>query len=321
MAGQLVGHSPTMRDCNVVIVGDPADVHVEAIQALLPAESTLVVDAQSLSESAYYLDEESFCIEVNGSWQRVNASTRTRGWMRRLSTPTWNHGVTVGSLEAAGVTAWLSILGALGRSSLVTWLSGLDNTLIAENKLYQLEVARRIGVRVPGTISTNTLARVEERFPNERIVKPLGPGNFVTDGQARVMYTQLIRNSDLEALRTSPPLIFQEHLAALAHLRVVVVKSSVWACELNATGLPVDWRMDDQAHDAFSEIVVPASIALGAVAINRALKLGYSSQDWIKTNEGYSLVDVNPGGQWLFLPRSVSERVSASIADWLVTHA
>lgn len=54
------------------------------------------------------------------------------------------------------------------------------------------------------------------------------------------------------------------------------------------------------------------------VTISRRLGLGYSSQDWILTPDYEEvLLDVNPAGQWLFLPESIGSEVSRAIATWL----
>jgi hypothetical protein len=50
--------------------------------------------------------------------------------------------------------------------------------------------------------------------------------------------------------------------------------------------------------------------------LSAALGVGYSSQDWIEDVDGaHYFLDLNPGGQWLFLP--FADEVTAAIADWL----
>ena len=46
------------------------------------------------------------------------------------------------------------------------------------------------------------------------------------------------------------------------------------------------------------------------------MNLGYSSQDWIESDD-MVFVDLNPAGQWLFLPSAVADAVSATIASHL----
>ena len=48
-----------------------------------------------------------------------------------------------------------------------------------------------------------------------------------------------------------------------------------------------------------------------------ALKVGYSSQDWVVGEGQPYFLDLNPGGQWLFLPDPTSADVTEAIAAWL----
>lgn len=114
-------------------------------------------------------------------------------------------------------------------------------------------------------------------------------------------------------------MLAQERIYARRHFRVVTVADRVWACELEAEGLPVDWRSVESSHGAFLSVSRPDERLLdGARSMSRALGLGYSSQDWVMSGPGkYVMLDVNPGGQWLFLPSEVSELVTQAVAGWL----
>ena len=97
------------------------------------------------------------------------------------------------------------------------------------------------------------------------------------------------------------------------------MQGRAWTCELQADGRPLDWRQDADAHTAWtvSDDRPVAQLALGVAA---GLQLGYSCQDWIVDRCGTAwLVDVNPAGQWLFLPEPVAAAVSGAIAEWLAS--
>jgi hypothetical protein len=55
-------------------------------------------------------------------------------------------------------------------------------------------------------------------------------------------------------------------------------------------------------------------VALGLAV---SLGLGFSSQDWVETADGYWFLDLNPSGQWLFLPELVAHPVTSAVAAWL----
>lgn len=306
-----------MRVARSIIVGSRDDVHVANVLEYCDSQSTLVVDGESLSHSTFAWSDAGLTLEFSSERWMFPASAVARGWVRRLAPETWQQGVIAGSPEAAEHAAWLSLLAALGRSPLVAWLTKLDDNLIAENKIHQLAVAARAGVRTPRTVVSNDSRAVAAAVPGERVVKTLGPGHYFQGDTARVVFTQGIDDADLVRLDGGLPLVFQERLDAIAHLRIVVVQNRVWAFELNASALPLDWRADPAAHHSFVAISTPREAEDGARRVAHALHLGYASQDWIVTSGGPILIDVNPGGQWLFLPEPESAEVTQEIARWL----
>jgi len=242
---------------------------------------------------------------------------QTRGWVRRLAPERWQYGVVAGSREASEQGSWLSLLAAIGRSRFISWLTTIDQSLIAENKHYQLAVASGIGVAVPRAVVSNRTLDVLDFLPHERIVKTLGPGHYVEGGESRVIFTQAIDDATTALLEGDIPMIYQEELRALQHLRVVVVGVEVWVCALDAADLPLDWRSEPVAHESFATVPTSDHIRGNALSVCKALGIGYSSQDWVVTAAGPVLVDVNPGGQWLFLPEPAQTEISIAIAKWL----
>lgn len=118
----------------------------------------------------------------------------------------------------------------------------------------------------------------------------------------------------------SAPFIIQERIPAAKHLRVVTVGDRSWAAMLDVDSTaPADWRRRSLNHSAFAEALDGSSIATtGALTIASDLGLGYSSQDWVQTPDGeVLLLDVNPSGQWLFLPEQMGISVADALADLL----
>jgi hypothetical protein len=224
-------------------------------------------------------------------------------------------------LEAVEAQAALHLLAAAGDSQCGTqWLSDYWATMRAENKLVQYEVAQGLGLRVPTTrvaACPGELTVLGKSF----VVKPLGLGAYVDKGQAVAVHARLVAGDD-EALDglAKAPFIAQARVDATRHLRIPTVRDSAWPCLLDAEGLPLDWRIDDNAHTSWVSTNEYDRVGADATRLACALGLGYSCQDWIVDQQGHAwLVDVNPGGQWLFLPPEVSGPVTTSIADWLVT--
>lgn len=68
----------------------------------------------------------------------------------------------------------------------------------------------------------------------------------------------------------------------------------------------------------FRENPAPEGVHKLALQAARVCRVGYSSQDWMADHDGHWwFLDLNPAGQWLFLPAQVADRVTQGLADWL----
>jgi hypothetical protein len=306
-----------MRPASAIVVGDPSDPHVAAVLARLSGD-VLVVDAASLSQGVYRLEAGRFCFTRPGSALTIDENAPIRGWLRRLAPPDWQRGITLESRQAAVKTSWLSLLTGVIRTCGVSWLTGVDALIVSESKLLQHDAARRVGVCTPKSIITNDRQVAADYLPDELVLKPLGPGHFFDGEEPFVVFATAIRNDapELDAL-AGAPFITQERIVARAHLRIVTVEDRVWAARLDATDRPLDWRRQDAAHRSFHATLAPATVRDGGLRVATALDLGYSSQDWLETDSEPVLLDVNPAGQWLFLPPEVADPVTDAIAAWL----
>ncbi|MFG1966096.1 RimK family alpha-L-glutamate ligase [Nonomuraea sp. NPDC049028] len=302
-----------------LIVGDRGDPHVTAVLThLAPGCQSWVVNAATLAENSYILQDA--CLSVRGPQGQfmLSPQTGTRGWIRRLAPAAWQRGMVVESLEAAEKTAWLSLLTAVLRTCGVEWLTGIDALVTAENKLVQHATAVRLGVPTPATMVTNDLSAVREAIGPDIVLKPLGPGHFFDQNQPYTIFTTSMHTDDARlAALAETPFIAQTRICARLHLRVVTVGEEIWGAALDAANQPLDWRATPIAHRSFTAAVLPTEVAHGALAVANALGLGYSSQDWALADEGAYLLDVNPAGQWLFLPQPIAVPVTAALAAWL----
>lgn len=302
---------------DILIIGDRTDPHVEDVIRHLDPQRVAVTDAANVADTNYLLTDEH--LELTD--QKTFRSGAARGWVRRLAPPDWGHGQTTGSRQAAAQAATISLIAGMTRVKGIAWLTQIDPLLIAESKLVQIQVANTMGIRTPRTLVTGSNAHAQQDLGRRVVIKPLGPGHFTTtEGTGAVAYATAVDLQDPDFADLGPtPFLIQEQIPAQTHLRVVTVNDRCWVAELDADGRPMDWRAQEAAHQSFTASQADReTVEVAATALALKLGLGYSSQDWIVTPDGSEvLLDVNPAGQWLFLPDAIGTKVSRAIATWL----
>jgi hypothetical protein len=303
-----------------VVIGSRADEHVAAVTAALEPDTWELLDAASLPGRRYLLRNGELYLERRNERDLVRLGIGCQGWLRRFAPPDWQQGVVLDSRDAAIKTAWLTLLAGFVRTGGVAWLTTLDQLNRAEGKLAQYAAATQLGIPAPETLVASEVALLHERLGDRFVLKPLGPGHFIgADDQGRVVFATRTdpMQPQLEHL-SGAPFLAQQLVNVRLHLRVVTVRRHVWACSLDAGEVPFDWRRKPTAQRSFRPVEPPAEVRADALRMADHFDLGYSSQDWVVDQAGKAwFLDLNPSGQWLFLPEPVCSAVTRGIARWL----
>lgn len=303
-----------------MVVGAPDDPHVAVVTRRLPAAGTVVVDAESLPNVPLDLSPDRTVLrDLAGGDAVLGAEGSCRGWIRRYAPAGWGEGAPLGGHRAAVMAARMGLLGAILREPAVAWHTTPDRIASAENKIVQYRAATTLGLRVPPTAVGPSAAALADRVGEPFVLKPIGPGNYTDqDGTQRAVFVRPVKAAGLAGVDLlEAPFLAQTLVCASSPLRIVTMNESAWAAQINARGLPVDWRAARNAHRGFDAIEAPDAEA-GAVAVAGMLDVGFSSQDWIADEQGRLwFLDLNPGGQWQFLPASVSESGADALAQWV----
>ncbi|MFB7852344.1 RimK family alpha-L-glutamate ligase [Streptomyces sp. NPDC056053] len=312
--------SPDCDPVRAFLIGDAEDPHVSTVLARLPKQGTVVIDAATLPSTIYRLSpREGTFIDLAGEQVRLSPEVTARGWIRRLAPAGWDAGTVLGSRAAARLAARMTVLAALLRDARILWMCGVDTLFAAENKIVQYRAAQMAGLRVPETFVCADPEYLAAELGEAFVIKPLGPGNFtLDDGPDQVVHTRAVTAQDLaEVDLLGAPFLAQKLLIARTHLRIVTVDGHAWTAELDARGLPLDWRQAARAHRSFVPSSRWDSVERDAVRLAEHLQTSFTCQDWIVDDAGPAFVDLNPGGQWLFLPDSMTSQIADSLANWL----
>lgn len=311
---EAVSHPP------VVILGDLGDPHVQSVVTHIPDERALVVfDAASLKRLHFCVSNEETAVETVNNRGLARLDTWHRGWVRRPVPSQWALGSVLGSKRSAVNSSWQSLVTALMRNPRCEWLSKFETLIAAENKIAQLWAATRLQEETPRTVVSNSV--VKAGAAGERtIAKPLGAEQFwESSSDGRHVFASEVDLNDprVSNVLGGAPFLVQNRLSARRHLRIVTVCDNVWVFELVASGLPLDWRESVMAHCSWRRTTSTPGIEERALRMCEELGVRYSSQDWIETADGIYFIDLNPGGQWLFLPAACALQISAALAAWL----
>jgi glutathione synthase/RimK-type ligase-like ATP-grasp enzyme len=279
------------------------------------------MDLETTTRYGLTIGRDGGAIRVGDVW--VDLSQDRAGWLRRVHRADWGLGVQTGTLRALELGTWHATYSWMLEASRVRWVTEPTQLRRSESKLHQWQIATARAIPYPRTIVTSSHEQVVSTFGrSEVIVKPVGTGQYSENGELKTVYAEPMLSTDdrLGALE-SAPFIVQERLIPTRHLRVVTVGDRTWVAALTVEpGAPADWRRQLVNHSAFSVYKdVSSTVTSSAVAIAKDLQLGYSSQDWVETGDGETfLLDVNPAGQWLFLPEAIGTAIASAIADSLL---
>jgi glutathione synthase/RimK-type ligase-like ATP-grasp enzyme len=200
----------------------------------------------------------------------------------------------------------------------VRWVNHPVRDRAAGHKPGQLALAIRLGLDVPRTLVTSDPAAAR------RFLAEVAPGRVVCKALSSSAEAWLeTRVVDRAARRLLPllrhaPAILQEEVAGV-DLRVTAVGSRLFTAEIDARGTryPGDFRLDPE-RAALRRARLPREVAAALRAMMRALGLSYAAFDLRRTPQGeHRFLEVNPGGQWLFVERRSGLPIAEALAALL----
>lgn len=228
---------------------------------------------------------------------------------------------------AAEDVAWTRAEAAAGFSGVLAsldclWVNHPADNQRAGSKPVALVVARRCGLPVPKTLITNNPARARDfvtAVGGTAAYKPLGATMPPEqDGQRMVLWTTRIHTADITRGVAATAHLFQEWIRKAYEVRLTLVGERIFAAEIHAhsDAAREDFRTDYD-NLTYEPATVPDAVADGVRALASALRLRYAALDFLVNQDGdWFLVDVNPNGQFGFVP-DLREPIATAIADLL----
>jgi len=211
-------------------------------------------------------------------------------------------------------------------------IGSIVNDKVASSKMLQYRTAVDCGFIVPDTVYANNKSAVAllAQQHDQLCLKPID-GFDVWDeknGVDYVFYTQILNASDLEKVPNEAFLqtvcFVQEYVPKDFELRVTVVGKDVFATKILSQELPeeegkIDWRQGYEHGLKWLPYTLPEAIRKKCVTLVHALGLNFGCIDLVVRPDGeYVFLECNPNGQWLWIELATGQKISASIADFLI---
>ncbi|WP_223560131.1 hypothetical protein [Chryseobacterium lathyri] len=205
------------------------------------------------------------------------------------------------------------------------WISEPYNIYKAENKLYQLKLAKKIGFQTPNTLVTNSKLDIVNFFyqnSNKLIVKPLSQSIINNENNSlEHIFTNLVNEEHIENLNNFDltPCIFQQYIEKEVELRITVIGENIFIAGVYSQTdemSKVDWR---KGHLKFHTTTIPKNVEKMCLELVKELNIKFGAIDMIKDKNGnYIFIEINPNGQWVWIENETGLDISNALIDELL---
>ena len=202
------------------------------------------------------------------------------------------------------------------------WMNPPTADEMALRKVYQLRVARKVGLSIPETLVTN---RPEEA---RAFIEQFGVGNVIRKAFRNIpeapRETATIGAADMSLLDSVrfAPVIFQQFVPATLDLRVTVVDGDVFAASIASDAEhAVDYR-SGLGTATVRPYTLPYDVEEKLLALMKEMHVVFGAVDFRVTPDGdHVFLEINPAGEYLFISERTQQPIPAAIAAALERHA
>lgn len=217
---------------------------------------------------------------------------------------------------------WYAALQSLYWAIGERWLNPPHLITLAENKIYQLTLARTLGFLIPDTLVSNDPAAAKEFASRGQIIgKPLR--NAVVKGPTadRVVFTTRVSINELtdpQSIRACP-MILQREIRKQFDVRATVVGNQVFAATIDSQSDPateVDWRRTSKPDLVHAVYHLPEDVVAQCIALTRKLGLRFGAIDFVlDQDDKLWFLEINPNGQWGWIETRTGHPIAAAIVS------
>jgi len=215
-------------------------------------------------------------------------------------------------------TQWTAFIRNLSIYEKVIWVNNPLSTFRAENKMFQLLYAKKIGMLYPKTIVTNNNDAEIEKNKNY-IVKSLDTAVLRIDNKEAFIYSNKMKGQEIKRANLSlSPVIIQNYIEPKIDVRVTVIGNKIYAVKIlkNGKGIQGDWRKEKNSL-SYLPFQLPKGIKNKCIKLIKQLGLSFGAIDLIESNSNFYFIEVNPTGEWAWLVDTAGLNIYEGICDYL----
>ena len=218
---------------------------------------------------------------------------------------------------------WYQLFNCLQASLKCQWINDSKNTFDAENRLYQLLVAQKVGFKIPDTSITN-IPSLGTKFFNEHskkiVAKVLHHHEIIHKEYSYRFPTSVITADYLSQSNglMYAPVILQERIAIREEIRITVVNRKVFAIRIKTNKYKreySDLHKIEERFLNFEKFKIEKNIEKMCTNLNKELGLLVSSIDLLIDSKGeIYFLEVNPIGDWNWLEKHIDVPITDSVS-------
>jgi glutathione synthase/RimK-type ligase-like ATP-grasp enzyme len=200
------------------------------------------------------------------------------------------------------------------------WVNHPVKVYQAENKLYQLKLAKKNKLDIPKTFMGNMIPK-EINLERPYIVKSLDTALFYEKDKEMFTYANILSGEELLNSEIQyAPIIIQECLENKTDIRVTVIGTELFAVSILEDGEQIkgDWRRTTTEDLEYKKILLPTSVETKITKLMGELGLEFGGVDLALVDGKYYFIEVNPTGEWGWLVSSTDLPIDKAIAENLV---
>ena len=279
------------------------------------------LNREDITQSSFllYVDQLSVTRTISIRSRSIDLNSITAVWYRRSIQPQFD-GTNLTPAQVHFVSGELRhlVMGMVLNPNII-WVNPIDKVSISEHKVFQLQVATKLGFVTPRTIISSDVDEIAHFVSQTNfgaVYKPIFHGLYFDGESERAVYTRRLDLNKLTqtALRDCP-LLVQEEIPRSADVRATFIGQRYFAAEIHGADSLVDWRIPSENVSYTRTSLDDRTIAL-CKQMMYELGLVYGAFDFIRTPAGQLVfLEINPTGEWAWLEHKLSFPMRGAFVD------